>query len=136
VNGPLGRQPVNSTWARAYRRGVNSDENAPWAPDACTLPTAERPLRAAEFDELFATSVRRVVRSTSTSLHLGLEATAEVAARAADLTVRETGCCSFFTFVLTATGGELSLGIEVPEHQFAVLDAIEARAVARAEARR
>ena len=30
--------------------------------DACTLPTAERPLRLAEFDELFATAVRRVER--------------------------------------------------------------------------
>jgi hypothetical protein len=29
-------------------------------PDACTLPTAEQPLRLAEFDELFATAVRRV----------------------------------------------------------------------------
>jgi hypothetical protein len=30
------------------------------APDACTLPTAEQPVRLAEFDELFAAAVRRV----------------------------------------------------------------------------
>lgn len=29
-------------------------------PAACTLPTAERPLRLAEFEELFATAVRGV----------------------------------------------------------------------------
>ena len=29
-----------------------------WAPDACTLPTAERPLRVAEFDDLFTFVVR------------------------------------------------------------------------------
>jgi hypothetical protein len=29
-----------------------------WTPDACTLPTADRPLRVAEFDELFAFVVR------------------------------------------------------------------------------
>ena len=115
---------------------MNVDENAQWAPDACVTTTVERSLRAVEFDELFSTSVRGVVRSTSTGLHLGPEVTAEVARRAADLAVRETGCCSFFTFALIVTGGASSLGIEVPEHQFAVLDAIEARAVARAEARR
>ena len=29
-----------------------------WAPQACTLPTAKRPVRVAEFDELFATGLR------------------------------------------------------------------------------
>jgi hypothetical protein len=41
-------------------------------PAACTLPTAERPVRLAEFDDLFATSVRRVdpVAATHARLHL------------------------------------------------------------------
>jgi len=30
-------------------------------PDVCTLPTAERPLRLAEFDELFATDGEAVI---------------------------------------------------------------------------
>jgi hypothetical protein len=35
----------------------------PWAPvDACTLPTADQPLRVAEWDDLFATSLRAVER--------------------------------------------------------------------------
>ena len=40
-----------------------------WAPDACTLPTAERPPRVAEFDQLFAFVVR-VERRKPTLLDL------------------------------------------------------------------
>ncbi|MEV6153769.1 hypothetical protein AB0L53_25835 [Nonomuraea sp. NPDC052129] len=31
-----------------------------WVPSECTLPTAEQPLRVAEFDALFAEVVRAV----------------------------------------------------------------------------
>jgi hypothetical protein len=96
--------------------------------DMCTLPTAERPLRAAEFDEVFARSVRGVDRADPLRLVLELEPTAAVAARVADLVVRETECCSFFTFTLTATGGALRLDIEVVPAQVEVLDALAARA--------
>ncbi len=48
----------------------------------------------------------------------------ELAAEAADLVVRETQCCSFFTFALTATGGRLHLDVTVPESQTPVLDAM------------
>ena len=96
-----------------------------WAPRACTLPTAERPFRVAEIDDLLAGATRH--RSTRTRLVLDLEPRPEVAARAADLVVRETGCCSFFTFELTATGGSLSLAISVPDAQAEVLDALAAR---------
>ncbi|WP_245718914.1 hypothetical protein [Micromonospora rhizosphaerae] len=37
-----------------------------WVPEACTLPTAERPLRVAEFDELFATALRGQTRLSPT----------------------------------------------------------------------
>jgi hypothetical protein len=53
---------------------------------------------------------------------------AQVAARAADLTVRETQCCSFFGFTLTATGGGLTLDVTAPPEQIAVLDALVDRA--------
>ncbi|MEV6710465.1 hypothetical protein AB0M48_00360 [Lentzea sp. NPDC051208] len=96
-----------------------------WAPRACTLPTAERPFRVAQFDDLLAGAARH--RSTRTRLVLYLEPRPEVAARAADLAVRETGCCSFFTFELTATGGGLSLAISVPDAQAEVLDALAKR---------
>ncbi|MFE9748176.1 hypothetical protein ACFYOT_25000 [Saccharothrix saharensis] len=99
-----------------------------WAPQACTLPTAEQPLRVAEFDDLFTTAVRNVERRSRTALLLELDPA--VAARAADLMVRETGCCSFFTFALTAEGGRLTLAVSVPRAQADVLDALAARAVA------
>ncbi|MGW5055081.1 hypothetical protein [Actinokineospora sp. NPDC004072] len=101
-----------------------------WAPAACTLPTAEQPLRVAEFDGLFAEALRGLERTGPTGLRIALEATPEVAARAAELVVRESQCCSFFTFTLTAASGELALAIGVPDQHADVLDAIAARASA------
>ncbi|MFC7479812.1 hypothetical protein ACFQX7_06905 [Luedemannella flava] len=43
-----------------------------WAPEACTLPTAERPLRLAEFDALFATAAHEGERLSPTHLRLTL----------------------------------------------------------------
>ncbi|MFI6368162.1 hypothetical protein ACIBG0_36125 [Nocardia sp. NPDC050630] len=60
-------------------------------PDACTLPTAEQPIRVAEFDRFFAESVSR--RPDRTRLDLLVAVDAEPAG--GDLAVRETGCCSF-----------------------------------------
>ena len=96
------------------------------APDACTLPTAEQPLRIAEFDRLFAYA-SEVDRSGPQTARIALPSRPEVAAQAAHLVVRETQCCSFFTFSLTATGGRLHLDVTVPESQTAVLDAMVGR---------
>lgn len=102
-----------------------------WAPVACTLPTAERPLRLAEFDELFATAVRRVDRVAPTRARLTLAELGGVRATVEDLTARESGCCSFFTFTITLAGpDELFLEVEVPSEQVAVLAALTARASA------
>jgi hypothetical protein len=98
--------------------------------DACTLPTVERSLRLAEFDDLFATGVRSVARVGRTRSRLELEPDPAVAARAADLVVRETGCCGFFTFTLTATEGRVRLEVAVPDSQVDVLDALTDRAAA------
>ncbi|MDX8053669.1 hypothetical protein SK571_30225 [Lentzea sp. BCCO 10_0798] len=105
-----------------------STEAESWAPQACTLPTGERPLRVAEFDALFTEAVQNVRRVDATSVSLDLQPRPEVAARAADLLVRETGCCSFFTFSLVATGGSLHLEIKVPGQHAEVLEALAARA--------
>ncbi|MEJ2855072.1 MULTISPECIES: hypothetical protein [unclassified Saccharothrix] len=110
-----------------------STEALSWTPltvAACTLPTAEQPLREKEFDDLFAASARSVRRLDPTGVRVDLDPTPEVAARAADLMARETGCCSFFTFALTATGDGLHLDIRVPDSQTAVLEALAARAEA------
>ena len=96
-----------------------------WAPSACALPTAERPLRVAEFDDLFATALR-TERVAPGELRFALPPA--MAGTAASLAVRETACCSFFTFTLTVTAGELTLGISVGEPHIEVLDALAARA--------
>lgn len=108
-----------------------SELTGPWVPRSCTLPTVDRPLRVGEFDELFAHAVRGVERIEPGRVRLELEPTAEVAARAADLMVRETGCCSFFTFTLTATGGALQVDVSVPAEHIDVVNALAARAVER-----
>lgn len=102
-----------------------------WVPVACTLPTVERPLRRREFDDLFAHHVIGVTRDAPNRIRLGLRADPAAAARAADLAVRETGCCSFFTFTLSISDGRVSLAVEAtPAHQ-AVLAALASRAESR-----
>ena len=98
-----------------------------WAPDACTLPTAERPLRVAEFDDLF-TAVRRSERPLPTRLDLVLPRNIEAAAR--NLAQRESECCSFFTFEFEDVGDDVVMHIGVPPEHVDVRDALEARAAA------
>jgi hypothetical protein len=95
-----------------------------WAPDACTLPTTERPLRVAEFDALFAYVVRSA-RPEPTRLDLVLPGDVDAAAH--DLARRESECCSFFTFEFESAGENVVMHIGVPVEQIGVLDAIEAR---------
>lgn len=100
-----------------------------WAPEACTLPTSERPLRVAEFDDLSG-YVLRSERVHATRLDLSIPADVESAAR--DLGRRETECCSFFTFEFDSAGEAVVVHIAVPAEHISVLDAIEAR-LSRAE---
>ncbi|MFD3402274.1 hypothetical protein ACFWUU_16440 [Kribbella sp. NPDC058693] len=93
------------------------------APDACTLPTAERPFRVAEFDQLFADHLRDSNRVDPQTLDLTLAP--ESRATVEDLTARELECCSFFTFTLTASADHLRLRITVPPTQTAVLDGLQ-----------
>jgi hypothetical protein len=109
---------------------VDAGQGEGWAPQACTLPTAERPLRLAEFDALFAEVVTQVHPAGPGRVRMVLRPEPQVAGRAAELAARETGCCSFFTFTLTATGGELALQVSVGDRHIEVLDALAARATA------
>jgi|SRR5450755_252331 len=104
-----------------------------WAPQACTLPTSERPLRAAEFDGFFSEAVLGVERAGPGRLRLELRASPQVAVRAAELMAAETACCSFFTFTLTATNGRLVLDVAVPAAHVGVLAALADRAMESAE---
>jgi hypothetical protein len=97
-------------------------------PAVCTLPTAQQPLRLAEFDDLFATSVRHVDVITPTHARLHLAGAEGLTATVTDLTAREAECCSFFRFRVspqTAEHGEaLTLDIEVPAQYADVLAAL------------
>ncbi|MFI6320214.1 hypothetical protein ACIBG8_21960 [Nonomuraea sp. NPDC050556] len=86
---------------------------------ACTLPSAERPTRVAEFETLFGQATGAEHRPGGLRLVFGVE----LAAKVADLAARESGCCSFFTFTMKITGEELSLDIAGPEDIVAALAA-------------
>ena len=105
---------------------ITNDQS--WVPQACTLPIAERPVRAAEFDQLFAVALRSQQRVAPTVLRWRLDPAAESAVR--DLASRETGCCSFFTFVFTQLQGAVQVDVEVPPASAGVLDALAERAAA------
>jgi hypothetical protein len=97
-----------------------------WAPAACTLPTAEQPLRLAEFDQLFTDHLRSADRVDPHTLDLLL--TANSRATITELTARENECCSFFTFTLTEIlDDRIRLRIHVPSAYAAVLDGLAER---------
>ena len=96
-------------------------------PDACTLPTGERPLRAAEFDTLVA-SASQVDRIDATTLRLHLDGPSGAEVR--DLTARESECCSFFQFRMT---GDVDPTITVPPTHVGVLDALQEKSHALQE---
>jgi hypothetical protein len=91
-------------------------------PDACTLPTGERPLRVSEFDDLLR-YVLQSARPEPTLLKLSLPRDVEAAAR--DLAQRESECCSFFTFEFDSADDVVVMHVSVPPSQVEVLDAIE-----------
>jgi hypothetical protein len=112
-----------------------------WATvDACTLPTVERPLRAAEFDALFAEHLASVETPDEARARLVFEGPVGLQTRVQDLTDRETQCCSFFAFTVRATRGDhgresVTLDVEVPGARTDALAAMVARARGRASVR-
>ncbi|WP_262286544.1 hypothetical protein [Micromonospora sp. MA102] len=108
---------------------ITTDES--WVPDACTLPTAERPLRLAEFDQFFRAAVRGADRVSAEHLRLRLDGGEHVEETARALTARESSCCSFFAFDIARHGPDLlTLDVRVPAAHVDVLDALAARATA------
>lgn len=102
-----------------------------WAPvEACTLPTAQQPLREAEFDALFTTALRGLERPSPTWLRLDLHASPGVEETTRDLIARESSCCSFFDFQLSTSEGGLRLDVRVPQARVEVLDGIAGQAEA------
>ncbi len=81
----------------------------------------------------FRDAVRGVRRRSRTWLSLELAANAESAARATDMALRATECCSFLTFTLAVAGGALQMGVSVPDSHVEVLDALATRAAGQVE---
>lgn len=104
------------------------DHGADWVPETCTLPTAQRPLRLAEFDGFFFSAARWYRRTLLTRLDVAIRPDAESAGRI--LAERESGCCSFFTFGFEPAGADVVIRISVPDGQVPVLDALQARVAA------
>jgi hypothetical protein len=103
-------------------------DSSPFA--SCTLSSADRQARAAEFGRLFTSAIRGVERPEPTRLLLELEPTTRVAARAAELAMAEAACCSFFTFNVQVAAQRLILDIAVPPAHVEALDALATAATA------
>lgn len=101
-----------------------------WVPEACTLPTAEQPLRVAEFDTLFAERLTDVARPDRLRLSLVLADGDGVEEAVRDLVARESGCCSFFTFTVSPGPGLIRLDVVVDGAHEAVLDGLGERTAA------
>ena len=96
-----------------------------WVSPDCTLPSAEQPLRVAEFDALFDAALLGATRTSDTSLLIELTGPDDVVR---DLAARESECCSFFTFdIVSPTTDLVTMRISVPAAHSTVLDALELR---------
>jgi hypothetical protein len=102
-------------------------EEMAWAPDSCTLPSTERPVRAAEFDDLFAAAGSGSERVAPTHLRFSLRGDHGLESRVRDLARRESACCSFFTFDVSVSGACVTLDAQVDARHVPVLDALARR---------
>ena len=95
-------------------------------PHSCTLPTAERPVRLAEFHTLLD-SATTSQRHDDTHLTLCFDDADGLEAQARELTARESSCCSFFDFNVAKDAGQVIVGIQVPGQYSSILDSLESR---------
>ena len=114
----------------------NHSDGLEWfAVEACTPPTVDRSLRLAEFDDLFATTLRSIPNAGPTHTRLLLAGGAAVVERTQRLADAESSCCSFFTFGVTPVEpGLVAFDIEVPAAYSDVLAGLVARAGTALEA--
>src|SRR5262249_23196727 len=97
--------------------------------DACTLPTAERPLRRGRVRNPVPADPDEGHPPGPRHLRLILTGGDDLDARVRDLTAREQECCSFFTFTITTPApDQVVLDIEVPASRTTVLDGLAALA--------
>jgi hypothetical protein len=93
-------------------------------PASCTLPTVEQPVRVAEFGALFADLLRARARLDTCHLQLTFGGGEAAAARVRDLVARESACCSFFQFTVSAGHDRVLLDVVVPAARADVLDGL------------
>jgi hypothetical protein len=116
------------TEVRAYLECMDEMAGERRVPDMCTLPTDERPLRRAEFDDLFRAAATDLQWVGPTRARFRLSGDDDLAERVADLARRESSCCSFFVFGIELAGDGIVLDIAVPAAHVDVLKALVARA--------
>jgi hypothetical protein len=110
--------------------------NAGCDDDFCTLPTPARPLRVAEFDELFAGQLAAPNWISRHEVEFTVAGADDLYDRVSDLVARETACCSFFDFSITRLtrrtghGPALTLRVGVPASRHDVLEALTSQAAA------
>src|ERR1700722_8295149 len=91
-------------------------------PAACTLPSAERPVRVAELNTLLTAAIGGE-RLSERRLRLLLNGPGDFADHVRDLVAREADCCSFFTFVVAEDPtGHVLLDVQVQAGYTGVLD--------------
>ncbi|WP_409347728.1 cation diffusion facilitator family transporter [Luteipulveratus flavus] len=95
-------------------------------PDACTLPTAERPLRTAELGALLERALRGARRDDRLRMVLSFDAAARD--EVDDLVAREQQCCSFFSFAGSSLADRYDLEVAVPAQHADVVDGLYAQA--------
>lgn len=113
------------TKVRVYRGGMTSSDLS-WAPESCTLPTLEHPVREREFADLFRDELRSGALLSPAEAEFVLGSGSRP--RAEDLVAREGYCCSFFSFALADTGDGVRMAVRVPERYADVLAALVASA--------
>jgi hypothetical protein len=103
----------------AYRRRMTVDsyatpcDHAVLDDPACTLPTAERPVRLGAWRSLLGTALS-ATSADSLTAEFHWPADAETAAAAADVATREVACCGFFRFGMEITDDSVVLRATVP----------------------
>ncbi|GAA1842912.1 hypothetical protein GCM10009687_05420 [Asanoa iriomotensis] len=89
------------------------------------MPSAEQPLRVAEFQSLFAGAAESVDRIDDRHARITLRGGPGLEEAVRDLAARESGCCAFFGFTVTAAGLDIvTLDVEVPASHADVLDGL------------
>ncbi|WP_445183334.1 hypothetical protein ACTXG6_33115 [Pseudonocardia sp. Cha107L01] len=92
-------------------------------PASCTLPTAQHPVRVAELEALFATA-SRIERVGDRHLRVSFPGDHGLDSQVRELTARESECCSFFDFTVSARPGQVVLDVRVPAVRVDVLDGL------------